>query len=84
MWSKKPKMAESKETSITLTNSDIIGATARGLQEALAHLNQPSENVHGPAVVAHLERLMTMMQRIPPPIQAANTANGAQAEKRAN
>lgn len=76
-----------KDPPMTLTQSDIIGAVQRGLAEAMAHLNQPTENIHGPAMVAHLERLQTFMGRIPPPAAqaAAAAGNGAQStEQRAN
>lgn len=53
---------------ITLSPSDIVGATTRGLQEILAHLTgNHIPNVHGPLVVQELQRLTALMSHLPAP-----------------
>lgn len=57
-----------KPANLTFTPSDLVGASARGLQEVLGHLtSNPIEYIHGPAVVAQLERIMGFMSHIPAP-----------------
>lgn len=58
---------------IHLTPSDLVGSLTRGLQEVLLHLNNNATgDIHGPAVTAHLERMMQMASRIPAPPEKAN------------
>jgi hypothetical protein len=57
-----------KPANQTLMPSDIIGLTIRGLTEVLGYLNSNhTEHIHGPAVVAQLERMMGFMAHIPAP-----------------
>ena len=75
--------ADKDESLPYLTPDDVIGVVQRGLGVIMHHLNQPYTQVHGPACVAELERLMTFMSKIPAPIQAGANGN-TQPEKRAN
>lgn len=57
-----------KPANLTFMPSDLVGASTRGLQEVVAYLSSNHvENIHGPAVVAQLERIMGFMSHIPAP-----------------
>ena len=78
-------MAQDATPSLTVTSSDIVGAVQRGVAELQVYLNQPIHLIDGPMCVAHLERMMGFISRIPavPPQDAANS-NQPDAKRKAS
>ena len=71
-------------TEITPTYDNLVGMVQRDLAILGTHLNQPVSQINAPACVAHLERMMMIMQRLPGPEAFAPPPNGKGAEARAS
>ena len=77
------KAPEAKPAEFTPTVDNLVGMVQRDLAILQSHLNQPVQTINAPACVAHLERMMMIMQRVPGP-EAYAQQNGKSAEARAN